>query len=267
MNSTWYYTDGDNTVGPMSLTDIGAILSHVSNAGRVLVWRNGFTTWVKAEGVPELAPYVVKPPPLPVSKRTVSPAPPAPPAKILPKDVAATAPWSPTLHPWRRFFARMLDVWMFSLIFFFVLGLIVPELFQTSGTNRSGENYAYSVLAFGAYAIFEAICLNTFGVTFGKFLYRIHIEIKELNQIPFSIALKRSLAVWFRGLAIGIPILNLITLSVAYRTLLKDGQTSWDHDFRCLISHHHISVARWITIAIAWLLLLTVWGVLLALGS
>src|SRR5262249_50646786 len=156
----------------------------------------------------------IKPPPLPVSQRTVLPA---PPAKILPRDVAATAPWSPTLHPWRRFFARFFDSWLFALVFFFILGVIFPELFQTtqSSATTRGEDYAYSILGLGAYAIFETICLNTFGVTFGKFLYRINIEMKELDQIPFSIALKRSLAVWIRGLAFGFPLLNIITLTVA----------------------------------------------------
>jgi uncharacterized protein DUF4339 len=55
MDKIWYYADGDKTVGPMSLTDIRAVLTRVSSAGRLLVWRNGFTTWVEAESVPELA--------------------------------------------------------------------------------------------------------------------------------------------------------------------------------------------------------------------
>jgi uncharacterized RDD family membrane protein YckC len=254
MDTTWYYAEGERTVGPLSLADIRAILSRVSNAGRVFVWRNGFATWVEAESVPELAPYVIKPPPLPVFERIVPPA---------------AVPWSPTLHPWRRFFARIFDSWLFALVFFSILGVIFPELFQTTQSQATthGQDYAYSILGLGAYAVFETICLNTFGVTFGKFLYRIHIEIKELNQIPFSIALKRSLAVWFRGLALGIPLLNIITFTVAYRTLLKEGQTSWDHDFGCLISHQHISVPRWIIIAVAWLLLLSVWVILMVLGS
>ena len=54
MDKIWYYADGDKAV-PMSLTDIRAVWTRVSNAGRLLVWRNGFTTWVQAESVPELA--------------------------------------------------------------------------------------------------------------------------------------------------------------------------------------------------------------------
>jgi hypothetical protein len=43
-----------------------AILSRVANARNVLVWRDGFSGWVEAGNVPELAPQLVKPPPLPI---------------------------------------------------------------------------------------------------------------------------------------------------------------------------------------------------------
>jgi hypothetical protein len=67
MDDIWYYAEGDKSVGPLSLADLKAVLSGVSNAKSTLVWRDGFSSWVKAENVPDLAPYLVKPPPLPTS--------------------------------------------------------------------------------------------------------------------------------------------------------------------------------------------------------
>jgi hypothetical protein len=64
MNNTWYYSEGDKSVGPLSLADLTAIFSRVSDARDVLVWRNGFSNWIRAEDVPELAAHIVKPPPL-----------------------------------------------------------------------------------------------------------------------------------------------------------------------------------------------------------
>jgi len=264
MDNTWYYAEGDKTVGPLSLTDIRTILSRVSNAGSVFVWRDGFTTWVRADSVPELAPYVVKPPPLPVSQRTV---PPAPPAKILPRDADVTTQVrrsSSDLHPWRRYFARMFDLNAFVLIFSFFLGIVFPELFQT--TDRGID----SLLWFGgvaAYVVFETICLNTFGRTFGKFLYGIQIKMKEADQIAFLSALKRSFFVWMRGLGFGVPLITLVTLIVAYSNLRQNGQTSWDRDFKFSVLHTELSALRWFGIAIAWLLLLSVWGILFVIGS
>ncbi len=65
MTKIWYYAEGDKSVGPISLADLIAILSRVSIAQSVLVWRDGLPNWVEAKDVPELAVHVIKPPPLP----------------------------------------------------------------------------------------------------------------------------------------------------------------------------------------------------------
>jgi hypothetical protein len=67
MDDVWYYAEGDKLVGPLSLADLKAVLSRLSNAKSTLVWRDGFSSWVEAENVPDLASYVIKPPPLPTS--------------------------------------------------------------------------------------------------------------------------------------------------------------------------------------------------------
>lgn len=77
MSDIWYYAVENKEVGPLSLADLTAALSHVSNARDVLVWRAGFEQWQRAASVPELAAIVIKPPPLPQP-------PPLPPA--LPRD-------------------------------------------------------------------------------------------------------------------------------------------------------------------------------------
>lgn len=79
MDNIWYYAEGDKSVGPISLSDLTAVLSRISNAKNVLVWRDGFSGWEKTEKVPELAPYVIKPPPLPISppplpQKTIAPS-------------------------------------------------------------------------------------------------------------------------------------------------------------------------------------------------
>ena len=71
MNKIWYYAEGDKSVGPILLADLIAILSRVSTPQNVLVWRDGLLNWVEAKDVPELAPHLIKPPPLPF-KPTVS---------------------------------------------------------------------------------------------------------------------------------------------------------------------------------------------------
>jgi YidC/Oxa1 family membrane protein insertase len=68
MSNVWYYALQGKSVGPLSLADLTAILSNVSTAKDVLVWRDGFEQWQRADTVPELANFVTKlpqPPPLP----------------------------------------------------------------------------------------------------------------------------------------------------------------------------------------------------------
>jgi hypothetical protein len=67
MTDDWYYAAGDKSVGPLSLADLITILSRVSNAKDVLVWRAGFEQWQRAATAAELAPFVVKPPKPPPS--------------------------------------------------------------------------------------------------------------------------------------------------------------------------------------------------------
>jgi GYF domain 2 len=66
MSDAWYYGEGDKSIGPITLADLIAILSRVSDGQSVFVWRDGLVGWVQAKKLPELAPHVTKPPPLPI---------------------------------------------------------------------------------------------------------------------------------------------------------------------------------------------------------
>src|ERR1700686_1477561 len=66
MSEGWYYAEGDNTVGPMSLEELRTAIRRQREAARVLVWREGFAEWAEARSVSELAGVVAGPPPLPV---------------------------------------------------------------------------------------------------------------------------------------------------------------------------------------------------------
>jgi hypothetical protein len=66
MSDIWYYAEGETTVGPFSQTELIGILAQVPGARNVLVWRDGIVNWQKASEFPDLLPYVIKPPPVPV---------------------------------------------------------------------------------------------------------------------------------------------------------------------------------------------------------
>jgi len=61
-NDIWYYANGNEPVGPMSLDDLGLIVTSLPNGGEILVWKSGFAQWQKVKSVPELAVLFIEPP-------------------------------------------------------------------------------------------------------------------------------------------------------------------------------------------------------------
>src|SRR5262249_17979727 len=127
--------------------------------------------------------------------------------------------------------------------------------------------FIYAIVGLAAYAIFETFCLNIFGGTFGKKIYGIRLVPTQADRITFPAALKRSFSVWARGLGLGIPLVSFITILVAYFDLKKEGQTPWDRDLHFVVHHRDLSVLRWLLIAFVWLLLLSLYGVVIAAGK
>lgn len=62
MSDDWYYANGNEVIGPVTLTAIQKIAASLNDSS-LLVWRDGFQDWKKATDVPELV--VKRPPPLP----------------------------------------------------------------------------------------------------------------------------------------------------------------------------------------------------------
>jgi hypothetical protein len=65
MIDIWYYADKKQPVGPFSLADLKADIQKIPNWKDLLVWRDGFTDWQKAESVNEILALFVTPPPIP----------------------------------------------------------------------------------------------------------------------------------------------------------------------------------------------------------
>lgn len=263
MDDHWYYAESsDRSHGPMNIEELGQILRSRANSIDFLVWCPGMPNWARAGDQFALRRYL-GPPPIPTLHAS-QPSMPRPPQANL--ELRSTLPDTneERLRPWRRYFARMFDLYLFSIVFFVLLGIAVPQLFASSD---KGLDALYGIFAAAAYAIFEGFSLNVFGSSLGKKLYGIRLHGPDVGSLPLSLSFKRSFAVWARGLGVGIPIATLFTLIFAYQTLKKDGQTSWDRDFQCTVSHQELSGFRWFSIVAIWIALIFVYGALVALGN
>ena len=68
MADLWFYADGGQKRGPISISDLLTILAHVADPKRVLIWRHGFEQWKPAGDVYEIAQQLLQsPPPAPAS--------------------------------------------------------------------------------------------------------------------------------------------------------------------------------------------------------
>jgi len=177
----------------------------------------------------------------PLVQMTLSPdAPPTP--NAIPADAA--------LHPWRRYWARMLDLFLFFVAGGVVLQRILPIVLPGLWTLDVRD--PRTLLAFAAWIPVETLCLVLFGTTPGKALYG--IRLSRPQGVTLRAALSRSAKVWFRGLGMAIPLVSIFTLVVAYERLARDGRTSWDADADWTVTHSTLGTGRWIAIGLCWVL-------------
>jgi hypothetical protein len=183
-------------------------------------------------------------------------------------DEASQAAPPPSLHPWRRYFARMFDIYVFSFGAAVVVGILFPNLF--SSKSDAGNDQITGLLFLAAYIPVEAFCLYAFSTSLGKALYGIRIASGSQLAFPpiaFSQALRRSMLVWFRGLGMGIGIVTLFTLVTAFNNLKKNRTTTWDADMGWTVTHSEYGALRWIGILTCWAGLTFVIIVLIEIGS
>lgn len=140
------------------------------------------------------------------------------------------------INPQIRFLARFFDYAVFFLVLW--------GLHQGVGGKFFLSFFDHLIpLEFFSWIPFEALLLITWGSTPGKFLLRTKLAHGRKKKLEFSTAIKRSFNVWFRGLGMGIPIVNVLCMLVASSKLRVMGMTSWDREDNIRITH--FPVARW----------------------
>lgn len=161
-----------------------------------------------------------------------------------------------SVRPWVRYWARYIDILTAGFFFGILLAVLSPSTVDTV------SELLLSILGLFLWIFIESVLLSTLGTTLGKWLLRIRLRTIDGNKPNFLKALKRSFAVWFRGLGLGIPIISIFTLIGAYYRLTENGITSWDEEGGFSVTHQRISAFR-VAIAVIMLtalILLIIWG-------
>lgn len=167
-------------------------------------------------------------------------------------------------HPWRRYFARILDISVNGMLIFFCLGLILGiiapnfanDLFSTLSTD-AGQLLDIILTIFISTFLTAALIGKT-GSSLGKYLFGIRVKNKSDSPIGYFHAWKREIDVFVRGLGLGMPIVSLFTIYSAYKKLLKDGKTSWDQKGEYRIIYRNNNLKQWALNILGFILLLIV---------
>ncbi|MDR0588623.1 MAG: RDD family protein [Burkholderiales bacterium] len=189
------------------------------------------------------------------------------PERETPVDVTQSPPvdqsrsfWGGHYHPWRRYWARTVDLLTAGLLLFFVLvvivsfvlGLLMPEkmtvileIIEEDGSSFQSMTTLFGGILLGLLWIpVEAAFLSWLGFTPAKWLFGIKVTQPNGELLSFSRALRRSFYVYFAGLGLMLPLVSLITQLLSYRKLTKTGTTFWDKSCDTIVHHQKWGALR-----------------------
>ena len=150
-----------------------------------------------------------------------------------------TAPPKPTVfrdhvrqpHPWRRYFARILDHTIVAAVVWLVVVVVLRW--------RPAGNILSAVAGYASWFILmplEALCLHLWGTTPGKCVFGIRIEAAEGGRLGFSEVLGRAWAVFYTGMGLNVPLFNYYRMYKAYKVHNETWDLDWDWDHECEVT-------------------------------
>lgn len=127
--------------------------------------------------------------------------------------------------PWRRYFARTLDLMLYGTLFETVFCLLSGLPVQRM--SRLAAAVAGMVLML----IIEPLLLRFFGTTAGKFCFGLSIEPAEGGRLPYWDGLSRTAGALYYGMAFQIPLLSIYTLWKSYKRCSDKRWQPWEEPY------------------------------------
>lgn len=160
--------------------------------------------------------------PAPWLDQLAQPPVPASPRYAPPQD--RYAPPETTRHPWRRYFARTVDLLICGLLWEAVCRLGFrwnpPDGFWGSLLN----SYVSWFLLF----LWEPLCLHFWGTTPGKALFGLSVRAADGEKLSWDAAMGRTWDVFGKGNGYGIPVYSLWRQWKSYRLCQAGEREPWE---------------------------------------
>ncbi|MCH4886232.1 RDD family protein [Acidaminobacter sp. JC074] len=129
-------------------------------------------------------------------------------------------------HPWRRFFARSLDMAIYSIIITTFEALVLH-------VDTSGQPFVSILETFIAILIMlalEPLMLSTIGTTPGKWIFGLVIRKTDGRKITYGEGFQRTFVLLGKGLGFQLPIYTLYRQYVSYKDCSDGEELAWDED-------------------------------------
>lgn len=162
-------------------------------------------------------------------------------------------------HPWRRFWARYLDLMLMTLVWqvlqFQVLHWYMPTLWF-----RDQLQTAVSVgLSWVLLLLVEPILLCTWGYTPGKWLLGLRVRRLDGRKLAWDQAVERLFLVLWRGQGLCIPLYREWRSWMCFVDCTDGKLMPWEKENRCMAQP--IRRGRWVAWAVCWAAMTALSGV------
>lgn len=127
--------------------------------------------------------------------------------------------------PWRRYFARNLDLFLYTLGIVGVLTLGFHVNLARSGRLLS---LVSTYLALGVMLVVEPLLLRLFGTTPGKAILGLRVTYQDGTHLSYADAQARTRDVTSRGMGWNLPVYSLYRLWKCYRAQSDGEEMAWD---------------------------------------
>ena len=129
-------------------------------------------------------------------------------------------------HPWRRYFARAMDVSLATLVILLIQSLVLHSPLQGGNVANIGR----TLLAWGIVLLVEPLFLHFLGTTPGKWVWGIRVEGRDGGRLPLGESYRRTFLVFVAGEGMTIPVVDLICHFRSYRKYTQGEDLLWEED-------------------------------------
>jgi uncharacterized RDD family membrane protein YckC len=143
----------------------------------------------------------------------------------VPPAGTAAANFPGLARPWPRYWAKMFDITVLSVVVLWGVVLFAPvRALAALPTNEM----VLGLLAMPIAVVLESLLYAAAGNTLGKWILGVRVLGIDQKPLPLHAALARNVRCWVFGLGCGIPLVSLFTLANAHSKAKRGEAQSWE---------------------------------------